>query len=615
MPNPQFHVFLSHNSADKPAVEELARRLKADGMEPWLDKWHLIPGDRWQPAIEEVLAQCASCAVFIGADGIGTWQDEEMRAAINRRVTASRAADPKDRFRVIPVLLPGVARPERSLLPAFLVSTTWVEFRATLDEKEPFRRLVCGVRGVEPGDAPGQPVLEGECPYRGLECFDVAHARFFFGREALTEWLLTALRRTHAGQENRFLAVLGPSGSGKSSLARAGLIPALKAGGLDGSADWPVIVVRPGADPLESLAVALSAVGGDKPTAGVVQALMADLRANDNALHLTARLALRDAPATRRLVVLVDAFEEVFTLCADEAIRTAFIDNLMCAAAVAGGQTVVVLTMRADFLGKCTTHPALAAALSDHQTLVGPMTEDELRRSIERPARRVGCEVQAGLVDVLIQDVQGQSGALPLMQYALLEVWQRRDGRRLTLEAYRAIGGLRGAGAAGQRGTRPVLGGRTGTMPADLPAADAAGRGHGGHEAAGGVPGTGGRRGGGRGGPGRATPPGGRPAHHHRRGRTAAGGGYGRCGARGVDPGLAGAAEVDRRGPRRSADATAADGGGARMGRQRPRRELPVRRRPVGGGERVGGAPPGGTARAGGRIPVHERGGGGQAES
>ena len=101
--------------------------------------------------------------------------------------------------------------------------------------------------------------------------------------------------------------------------------------------------------------------------------------------------------------------------------------------------------MRADFLGKCATHPALAAALSDHQVLVGPMTEDELRRSIEMPTRRVGCEVEAGLVDVLIQDVQGQSGALPLMQYALLELWQQRDGRRLTLEAYHAIGGLRGA--------------------------------------------------------------------------------------------------------------------------------------------------------------------------
>ena len=445
MPNPKFHVFLSHNSADKPAVEELARRLRADNIEPWLDKWHLIPGDAWQPAIEDVLAECGSCAVFIGAGGIGTWQDEEMRAAINRRVTASRSADSKDRFRVIPVLLPGVARPERSLLPAFLVSTTWVEFRASLDEPEPFRRLLCGIRGVEPGDAPGETILEGECPYRGLEFFDAAHARFFFGREAMTEWLLTALRRTPAGAESRFLAVLGPSGSGKSSLARAGLIPALKAGGLDGSADWPVAVLQPGADPLEALAVALTSVGGGEATAGAVHALMADLRGNDNALHLTARLALRDAPPAWRLVLLVDHFEEVFTLCSDDAARKTFIDNLVRAAAASGGRTVVVLAMRADFLGRCAAHPALAAAMSDHQALVGPMTEDELRRAIERPAQKVGCEVEPGLVDVLIQDVQGQPGALPLMQYALLELWKRRDGRRLTLEAYHAIGGLRGA--------------------------------------------------------------------------------------------------------------------------------------------------------------------------
>jgi len=444
MPNPKFHVFLSHNSADKPAVEELARRLKAENIEPWLDKLHLTGGS-WMPAIEKALADSASCAVFIGSSGISPWQEEEMWVAINRCVTTGRSADSKDRFRVIPVLLPGAARAERSRLPAFLVNNNWVEFRATLDEPEPFRRLLCYIRGIEPGYAPGETIVEGQCPYRGLEFFDAAHARFFFGREAMTEWLLTALRRTPAGAESRFLAVLGPSGSGKSSLARAGLIPALKAGGLDGSADWPVAVLQPGADPLEALAVALTSLGGVEPTAGAVHALMADLRASDNALHLTARLALRDAPPARRLVLLVDHFEEVFTLCSDDAARKAFIDNLVRAAAASGGRTVVVLAMRADFLGKCATHPALAAALSDHQALVGPMTEDELRRAIERPAQRVGCEVEPGLVDVLIQDVQGQSGALPLMQYALLELWKRRDGRRLTLEAYHAIGGLRGA--------------------------------------------------------------------------------------------------------------------------------------------------------------------------
>ena len=145
----RYHVFLSHSSVDKPAVEELANRLVREGIEPWLDKWNLIPGEAWQPAIEEALADCGSCAVFIGPGGLGPWQHEEMRAAINRRVGES-----KGRFRVIPVLLPGMTRPERQKLPAFLTATTWVEFRTTLDDAEASRRLVCGIQGIPPGPGP-----------------------------------------------------------------------------------------------------------------------------------------------------------------------------------------------------------------------------------------------------------------------------------------------------------------------------------------------------------------------------------------------------------------------------------------------------------------------------
>jgi TIR domain/Leucine rich repeat len=433
-PNSRFQLFLSHNSADKPAVEALAGRLRAAGIEPWLDVWHLIPGDPWQPA-----------AVCVGPGGLGPWQHEEMRVAIGRRVDTGRGAGPADRFRVIPVLLPGAERPQRSSLPPFLTQTTWVEFRRSLDEQEPLRRLVCGARGVEPGAAPGEGVVEGECPYRGLEYFDVGHAKYFFGREALTEWLLTALRRSPAGGENRFLAIVGASGSGKSSLARAGLVAAVKRGELDGSADWPVMICRPGADPVEALAVALAGLGGGGANAAAVQGLMAALRASENTLHLTARLALRDTSPGRRALLLVDQFEEVFTLCPDEGARKAVIDNLVYAGTVAGGQAVVVLTVRADFVGRCASYAALAAALSDRQALVGPMTEDELRRAIERPAYLAGCEPVPGLVDVLFQDVQGQPGALPLLQFALRELWDRRDGRRLTLEAYRQMGELRGA--------------------------------------------------------------------------------------------------------------------------------------------------------------------------
>src|SRR4029077_11389269 len=141
-----FHVFLSHSSADKPAVEELARRLAKEGIQAWLDKWNLIPGDPWQPALEKALADSETCAVFVGPSGFGPWQNEEMRAAIDRRVS-----DSKRRFRVIPVLLPGAERAERSSLRTFLVATTLVEFPDSLDDQFAFPRLVCRIQGNEPG--------------------------------------------------------------------------------------------------------------------------------------------------------------------------------------------------------------------------------------------------------------------------------------------------------------------------------------------------------------------------------------------------------------------------------------------------------------------------------
>jgi hypothetical protein len=210
MTSPRHDVFLSYSSADRPAVEELARRLVREGIEPWADQWNLIPGDAWQPAIERALDDCAACAVLIGPGGVVAWQHEEMRKAIDRRVAGTRAitTDLRNSFRVIPVLLPGVERPEPGRLPAFLTATTWVEFRAGLDDPQAFHRLVCGIRGVEPGAAPGDAAFEGICPYRGLEIFDVAHAPFFFGREALTEWLVQ-------------LGIIGPTATSSAASRRS----------------------------------------------------------------------------------------------------------------------------------------------------------------------------------------------------------------------------------------------------------------------------------------------------------------------------------------------------------------------------------------------------------
>ncbi|MCY2991887.1 MAG: SUMF1/EgtB/PvdO family nonheme iron enzyme [Planctomycetota bacterium] len=439
-----FDVFLSHNSADKPAVEELATRLKAAGLEPWLDKWNLVPGDAWQPALEEALRDSATCAVFVGPSGFGAWQHEEMRAAINRRVTSRQK---EERFRVIPVLLPGAVRGDRSQLPDFLTATTWVEFRRSLDDETAFRILERAIRGLPPG--PDQSVSITDCPYRGLEFFDVAHAPLFFGRAAVTDWLLSALRGTLSAQgPTRFLAIIGASGSGKSSLARAGLLAALQNGGIEGSADWLTTICRPGPGPLESLADALAKTEGinlgQGLAANLLEQLKDALRARHNTLHQTARASLGDAQPARRLVVLVDQFEELFTVCRDDAERQAFIGNLLYAARVTQGQTIILLTMRADFYGKCASYSELSATISEHQFLVGPLTTDELREAIERPAQMAGCEFEPGLVELLVEEVQRQPGALPLLQYGLLRMWTTRTGRRITTADYRAIGQLEG---------------------------------------------------------------------------------------------------------------------------------------------------------------------------
>ncbi len=434
----EIDVFLSHSSADKPAVEEIARRLKREGLRCWLDKWDLVPGEPWQEAIEEALEHSRTCAVFFGPSGLGPWENEEMRAALVRRVSESRSQpDRGSRFRVIPVVLPGA--PDKVEIPPFLGLLTWVRFGASLDDEDAFRRLLSGIRGIAPGPGPGGAPAS-EIPYRGLEVFDVHHAQLFFGREAWTERLLRKVEESG----RRFLAILGPSGSGKSSVARAGVLAALRQGRLDGSGGWLQVVCRPGAEPLLNLALALTR---ERPAGDPylqVTSLSRGLLDDPAALHVAARLRLQDAPDGARLVLLIDQLEELFTHPVPEGHRRAFLDSLAHAARVKDGPTLVVLTLRAEFYGHLAGYP-IADLLSEHQVLLGPMAPEELRRAVESPALRVGCELEPGLTDLLLRDVEGQPAGLPLLEFALLELWERRAGRRLTVDVYREIGGVEGA--------------------------------------------------------------------------------------------------------------------------------------------------------------------------
>ncbi len=264
-------------------------------------------------------------------------------------------------------------------------------------------------------------------PYRGLERFDEEHAGLFFGREAEVARIMERLR---AG---RFAAVFGPSGSGKSSLVRAGVIPAVRAGApaLEG---MRVVVVTPGAAPLAALAAATG-------PGGTGQSLdTAELAADERALAA----GLEDGHEGPTLLV-VDQLEELFTLCRDPDERLAFLRALRYAAIVPGGHVSVIVAMRADFYHRLTECPPFALLASEQGHLVCPLSREELRQAIEEPARRAGLTLAPGLAGRLIDEVDERPGSLPLLQHVLLELWRRREGRALTLEAYHESGGLEGA--------------------------------------------------------------------------------------------------------------------------------------------------------------------------
>ncbi|MEN3541058.1 helix-turn-helix domain-containing protein [Microbispora sp. ZYX-F-249] len=247
--------------------------------------------------------------------------------------------------------------------------------------------------------APGKRPAHAPVPYRGLSSFQIEDAEWFFGRERLTRVVLERVA------DRRLLVLVGPSGSGKSSVLRAGVIPALKSGALPGADAWKVALFTPGERPLDRL----------EESAG------ADL-------------------------LVVDQFEEVFTAGADETEREKFLDALAVRPAV--------LCLRADFYSHALRYRSLIPALQNQQIVVGPMTERELRSAIEGPARKACLDLQEGLVELILRDVAPtdrgtgaahDAGSLPLFSHALLSMWEHSSRNQLTIADYRETGGIRGA--------------------------------------------------------------------------------------------------------------------------------------------------------------------------
>ncbi|MFG2364834.1 helix-turn-helix domain-containing protein [Streptomyces mirabilis] len=247
----------------------------------------------------------------------------------------------------------------------------------------------------------------GEPPYRGLARFEPGDSSRFFGRDKLTSDVLELAGR------RRFAAVFGASGSGKSSLLRAGLIPALR--------DTQDVALRPAAIRILT--------PGQLPARTHAQVFDTGPGADG---------------AQADVFVIVDQFEEVFTLCHDPAERAAFIDMLLTARQP-DSRLRILLAVRADFYGRCAGHPGLAEALRDANLLVGPMSPVELREAIVKPTAAEGLTVERALTSRLVEEVANAPGGLPLLSHVLLETWRRRRGKTMTLAGYEAAGGLEGA--------------------------------------------------------------------------------------------------------------------------------------------------------------------------
>ena len=298
--------------------------------------------------------------------------------------------------------------------------------------------------------APISPAIEVSNPYKGLQPFQEADSADFYGREALVERLLSRLApspaggrlRGEGGSEGRFLAVVGPSGSGKSSVVQAGLIPALRAGEIAGAEKWFVAEMVPGNHPLEELEAALMHVAVDPPPS-----LLEPLQKDERGLVRTLKRVLPAGTGDERpqLLLVIDQFEELYTLVGADGARQHFLELLMAALEDGRSQLRLVITLRADFYDRPLQDPVLGELLRRRTEVVLPLTLAELEQAIVRPAARMGVRLEPELATAIAADVVDQPGALPLLQYALTELFERRQNGKMTAAAYEAIGGVRGA--------------------------------------------------------------------------------------------------------------------------------------------------------------------------
>jgi tetratricopeptide (TPR) repeat protein len=428
----QLGLFLSYNSSDREAADRFRQALTSTNVTTFFDRADLTPGQPWFDELEAALRHVRGVAILIGKEGLGTIQKREMQFALARQAMEEKEGR---RFPVVPVLLEG-ADPDS--MSGFLALNTFVDLRRGFEIPHALGPLI---RAVDPARESEEKTSSEICPYRGLNAFREEDSSLFFGREAFSRKLLTHVL------EHNLVVLIGRSGSGKSSVAQAGLLPLLRRQKPPDDT-WESITFSPGSRPFHRLATQLvplwSPPGRDLTDIATESQKLGDRLANGElSLASSIDLALTKLPDTSRLLAIVDQFEELFTSVAHDEEKRAFIRQMLVASH--DSRLTNLLTLRADFYGHAIKFRELSEAFEVGLVNVSDMTRQELRRAIEEPATRSGLRFETGLMERILDHIEHQPGSLPLLEYALTELWRRRKGDLFTHAAYDAIGGVDGA--------------------------------------------------------------------------------------------------------------------------------------------------------------------------
>lgn len=418
-------AFISYSRRNTNFAERLARDLSDAGVEVWIDFRQIHAGELWKEEIRNGIERSEVIILVLSPDAVSS---EWVRYEIDYGRQHQKI--------ILPVMAIDTVAQLRDIESLkWLLDVHFIKFDGRYEQAFPeLLRALPGKRRVGAFDSVDPSKIPN--PFKGLEAFQQTDASFFFGREQLVKKALGVLK---PGRPKRFLAVVGASGSGKSSMVRAGVIPQLRAGAFTGSETWRVAIFTPGENPTQSLATRLAPFLSEDVDA---DAVMRVLNAGQTGLSEIADQIMAGSPESARLLLVVDQFEEAFTR-ANESQTLQFIDLLRAAAIDPNGRVVLLITLRADFFDRLDRHPLFAELFEgDHLLIVTEMTPANLLRAITGPADAVGLLYDDGLPDRILEDVRRQPGSLPLLQYALKELYARRDGRRLTHAAYDVIGGV-----------------------------------------------------------------------------------------------------------------------------------------------------------------------------